>query len=133
MAIHFEWKDETQTVVLLRYDSTWTWQEFREAINKVDEAGAVLDHPYYLINDVRVTPSLPNGQAIAHFRAVGATNYVNLRYVYIVGPNMLAASLLNMMKKLVPNIDRTWRVVSNMETAEAMIAADKAGARVPVR
>jgi hypothetical protein len=125
MTIHVEWADEARTIMLLNYQTGWTWTDFRTALERSGELSQDLDHPFYLINDVRSAPKLPDGQAISHFRAAGQNNAPALRYIYIVGTNMFATSLLNMMKKLVPNIANTWKLVLTIEEAYALIEADK--------
>lgn len=125
MTIEVAWADDARTIIVLNYQPGWTWADFREALQRVGELNAGITHPFYIINDVRSAPKMPDGQAISHFRAAGQNNAPNLRYIYIVGTNMLATSLLSSMQKLVPLIAQTWRVVSTMEETYAMIDADK--------
>jgi hypothetical protein len=125
MTIQVGWADDAQTIMLLTYQTGWTWADFRSALQRSGELSQHVHHTFYMVNDVRAASELPEGQAISQFRTAGQNNAPTLRYIYIVGTNMFATSLLNTMKKLVPNIANTWRLVPRIEDAYAQIEADK--------
>jgi hypothetical protein len=125
MTIHVEWADDARTILVLKYEPGWNWEDVQSSVQRGNELGKDIDHPYYVINDVQAAPQLPNGRAITQLRAATLSNSPMIRYVYITGTNMLATSLVSMMQKLIPALARLWKVVPKIEDAYSLIEADK--------
>lgn len=125
MPIQIDWADEARTILVLKYEPGWNWEDVHASVQRGNEMGAGIDHPYYVINDVQAAPQVPNGRAITHLRAATVSNSPMIRFVYITGTNMFAISLLSTMQKLIPALARLWKVVPKIEDAYALIEADK--------
>jgi hypothetical protein len=125
MSISAEWTDESQTIFLVTYHPGWTLQEFQRVMQHSRDVSKDLDHPFYAINDISAAPKAPKGQALSILREVAQKSPPMIRFVYIVGPDMFISNLVSVIGKLIPATAKMWRVVPNVETAYALIEADK--------
>ena len=100
MPIFADWFDADQTIILLRYEGNWTWNEFYETATDVvhpllkSTSGTV-----YLIADFTRTITMPmNG--IMHARNVFKTMPPNWHNMVIVTPSKFIQILVDMFTKL---------------------------------
>ncbi|MGB7339343.1 MAG: hypothetical protein WBC91_10665 [Phototrophicaceae bacterium] len=52
MAIIAKWDDSNQTRVLLEFETTWTWDEFDQALERTDNLLATVSHTVDIIIDL---------------------------------------------------------------------------------
>lgn len=130
MPIHVNWFDDTQQIILLRYEGNWTWNDF---YNSADE----IVHPLmqgtantvYLIADYTHTTTMPmNG--IMHARSAFKTMPTNWHNMVIVTSNKFIQILVDMFQKMnyqgmgekilrANTLDEALRVIRDLEKENA--------------
>ena len=61
MGVRVLWDDTDPTAILYRFDASWTWQDFDDAIHRANTILSALRHRVHIILDMRYINWLPDG------------------------------------------------------------------------
>lgn len=114
------WEPSTENVIIWKFATPWTFDEFRSAKNKVD---AMIDQvegcvdSIFLISAGQVAPK----NALTQLRKMISEAHERHRYIVLVGVRVYLATLLKILGELIPNFEPHLRVASTRAGAIQMI------------
>jgi hypothetical protein len=101
MSIEVSWGDAEQTIILMKYEDAWTWEDFHNAGMAMD---ALL------------------GGAVRNTRP-------NVKSTIIAGSDLYTRSLIEMFRKMNPKAAETWITARSTDEARAIIDRSRAKSR----
>jgi hypothetical protein len=102
MTMIVEWDNDEKTILCLRYEAKWDWDDFNTAERAMHAMLSTVDHRVDLVFDVR-SGSFPPPGAMSRFRDVTDNPHPNVRHLVFVGPVLLmrfVQSLIRIMGSL---------------------------------
>ena len=120
MPIDVNWDDDAQTVIRYEFWSPWTWNEYRQAIDRAWELAGSVSHPTDTITDMSASRLLPEGL----FRNVKQSVVEipeSTQTVVLVGGGLFVETMLNVIKSVYRNAASKFFVVETVEEARVLI------------
>jgi hypothetical protein len=123
MGIAVHWKDEMKAIIVLEFESQWTWDDLYNATQQMYRMLDEIDHTACTITDLRKSRGVPSG-FLAHARRLTMRRDPRIKVSAIVGANGLVEVAVDIIRK-VYTMDTTL-FAETMEEAEAIIAERRA-------
>jgi hypothetical protein len=102
MSIIVEWDNEQQTILCLRYEARWNWDDFNLAAKQMTLMLDAVSHPVDLVFDVRSGAFPPPG-AMSRFRSIMDNPHPGVRHLVFVAPSLVCSfvqGLIRLMSSL---------------------------------
>ncbi len=93
MAISIAWDNVEKTIIRYDFESQWTWQDLRAAIESDDAMIASVAHTVHLIFDLRQVEGIPPNP-MAQFRHIAAMIHPRLGMIVFVGADSWTRTVL---------------------------------------
>ncbi|HEX2907882.1 MAG TPA: hypothetical protein VHO69_13520 [Phototrophicaceae bacterium] len=120
MPFEVQWGNEDQTIVLLDYHGSLTWQQYDEGVDQTYALINTVKHPVDIISSMQPNVRLPPGDAISHVRFAFDKRPANLRKCFLVGRDMFGEVIVRTLIN-VKGIQETYIPVRTLEAAQALI------------
>ncbi|MBN1966346.1 MAG: hypothetical protein JW910_16980 [Anaerolineae bacterium] len=127
MPITIDWYDDTQTILHYRFETPWTWGEYRAAIDAAWELAQSVDHPTDTITDMRHSRVVPD-RLFQNIRQSMVEIPDTTQTVVLVGTNRFVEALLGIMRRLYPQQMGKFFSTETVEEAHALITRRRAEA-----
>jgi hypothetical protein len=125
MGIAVHWKDEMKAIIVLEFESQWTWDDLYNATQQMYRMLDEIDHTAYTITDLRKSRGVPSG-FLAHARRLTMRRDPRIKVSAIVGANGLVEVAVDIIRKVYKNAIDSAVFVDTLEEAEAIIAERRA-------
>jgi hypothetical protein len=128
-----EWDNPEKTAVYIRFEGSWTWDNFNESHALVESMLDEVNHPVSLIiHIVDNTAARPPANAFDHWdKAMDAQNADKVPQVIMVSDSFIVRFFVTMGQRVLRrNKSRKLSVVSHLDDARALVAA-QSGVPVP--
>jgi hypothetical protein len=90
--ITFEWLDEETRIIQGNYPRRWTWTEYHENLDRLQEQLDDDQNLYYFVNVYEKGATLPMGSPMPHYNRAKRTAKVGY-VMYVTTDNLLKATL----------------------------------------
>ena len=102
--IAVEWSLEEPNVVIWKFTTPWTFNEFHAAKERVDAmidgVEGLVDSIFLTTAEQRIPPS-----AVAHLRKIIEHQHKRHRYIVVVGAKSFLVTIIGIINQLFPNIE----------------------------
>jgi hypothetical protein len=98
MGIQVLWADEKRKTLIIRYEPTWTWDDFLASKVQIDTYLHSVNHTVHILSDSRASRGLPNGNALSVLSRSFQSAPDNIGTVVVLGANPLFKSLLQLLQ-----------------------------------
>lgn len=119
MSVIVEWDHEEAAVVRQTFTGKWTWNELYTSLQEVDRLIRSVDHPVFLLIDMRKSMVLPSG-ALAHVRTLDRW-HPNLQKIIAIGVNPLIRTMFGVVARVRPSMHEQIILVITLEDAFAVM------------
>ena len=127
MPIEVSWYNAEKTIILEKYPSKWTWDDFYELREIVPAMMQEVPHTVSIIADFGNNLDIPSGNAMLHARNVISSFPKNWGLLVMISRSALINSFVNMFNRIFPaNWARKIRLAKDYDEALAFIAAHEA-------
>ncbi len=130
MGIEFSWDEEDSSLLVMRYQKPWTWQDFDAAAVQLEWLLGQKTENIYLVIDVRQAGYPPKG-AIKRFKSVTDRDMPQIGGVIFIAPYAIA-TLINLMSETLSSIyrqkyhEKHFHMVNTPEQARALVTSLRA-------
>ena len=122
MAITAGWYDETQRVILQRYQGRWTWEELSEAASTTRALTASVPHTVVLFIDMSDSNQIPQGNVLSHGRAIFNMMPPNMTQIIVVAQSQIIEVFANLVVKMLPNWRNRVKFVKSIVEGKRLLA-----------
>lgn len=123
MAIEVTWHNREKTIILEKYPSKWTWDDFYALREVVPPMMHEVSHTVHIIADMGNNLDIPGGNAMLHARNVVSSFPENWGMLIMITRSPLINSFVNMFNRIFPaHWARKIRLVKSYDDAYALIA-----------
>lgn len=115
-----EWANTEKNIVIWRFPSQWSWDDFYAAKKEVD---IMIDGVEGIVDSIFLTSKeqkIPSG-AIAHLKNIITQRHERHEMIILVGSKMFLSALLNLILKFVPSVQTQLHYVITDAEAYAII------------
>jgi hypothetical protein len=125
MGITLAWDDQDKTILKAIVAAPFTWDEL---FTNWDSAVAMISSMSYPVHMIVVSQSngFPPGNVLTQLNRISTNVPLNMGLAIMVTTNRLIAVINSTLFKLSPSFSRRGRVVSSLDEAYALIAAENA-------
>ncbi|NWF70897.1 MAG: hypothetical protein HXY40_17570 [Chloroflexi bacterium] len=127
MAVEVFWDNPQKTIVRYVFTGKWTWDEFYPAYYAAIAMEKSQPHRVHVIVDLQKGSSVPSN-VLLHIKNITDKQPDNIGLTIVVSTSKFIASLYDIGVKFYPRIGYYFRVVTMMDAAYSMIAAEQGGA-----
>lgn len=120
MTIHTFWDNEEQTIVRCELKGAWTVTEFYASIRQTNAFAKSVEHPIYIIIDVRNNYSYPSGFFSA-LSTIRDKMHGNIVMTIIIGANPIITAFNKMFLKIYPNRNLQFAMVNTLDEAHQLV------------
>lgn len=126
MPVQIEWNNAEKTVIVATIDWPFDWNELAAAWKTgVEMMNSVAPHPVHMIA-VAKTSRFPVGNILSNLTHMMKIVPDNVGLAIMVTENRFQETINQIFFKLSPSLRQKGRVVSNLDKALALVAADEA-------
>lgn len=122
MAITASWYDETQRVILQRYQGRWTWEELSIAAGTARALTASVPHSVVLFIDMSDSNQIPQGNVLSQGRAIFNMMPPNMTQIIVVAQSQIIEVFANLVIKMLPNWRNRVKFVKSIEEGKRLLA-----------
>ena len=122
MAITAGWYDETQRVILQRYQGRWTWEELSIAAGTARALTASVPHTVVLFIDMSDSNQIPQGNVLSQGRAIFNMMPSNMTQIIVVAQSQIIEIFANLVVKMLPNWRNRVKFVKSIEEGKRLLA-----------
>ena len=122
MAITAGWYDETQRVILQRYQGRWTWEELSIAAGTTRALTASVPHTVVLFIDMSDSNQIPQGNVLSQGRAIFNMMPSNMTQIIVVAQSQIIEVFANLVIKMLPNWRNRVKFVKSIEQGKRLLA-----------
>ena len=122
MAITAGWYDETQRVILQRYQGRWTWEELSIAAGTTRALTASVPHAVVLFIDMSDSNQIPQGNVLSQGRAIFNMMPSNMTQIIVVAQSQIIEVFANLVIKMLPNWRNRVKFVKSIEEGKRLLA-----------
>ncbi len=122
MAITAGWYDETQRVILQRYQGRWTWEELSIAAGTARALTASVPHSVVLFIDMSDSNQIPQGNVLSQGRAIFNMMPSNMTQIIVVAQSQIIEVFANLVIKMLPNWRNRVKFVKSIEEGKRLLA-----------
>jgi hypothetical protein len=122
MAITAGWYDETQRVILQRYQGRWTWEELSIAAGTTRALTASVPHTVVLFIDMSDSNQIPQGNVLSQGRAIFNMMPSNMTQIIVVAQSQIIEIFANLVVKMLPNWRNRVKFVKSIEEGKRLLA-----------
>ncbi len=102
MGIHAHWADSARTLLVMTFETDWSWEDYRAAHVMAWDALAEFSHPVDMIYDFSSSDTIPT-RALAEFgRALRAGRPDNVDRIVLVGTTGLLRIINGVLRNTYP-------------------------------
>ncbi len=111
MSVEVRWYDESQTFLVIGLIYPWNWSELENGFKRSVEILDTVDLP--------IARGKPEGNGLAYLKRILQNNNAHPRagVVYLVNPNPIARSMVQVIQRLYRGETHGLRIVANREEA----------------
>jgi hypothetical protein len=131
MPVHVQWDNPEQTVIYVRYEGRWTWEEFYQAVKETQELGASVGHRIDIIAHM-MDGFVPHGAPFVHSQNALKQKNATLGRVVVVSDNRFVQGLMSVSARVNPRWKDKYSTATSVEEARLLIQKDRQGASNPV-
>ncbi len=117
MTSYVDWGNVEETLLIMKFDSKWTYEDYRslveEALQQLDDK----DHPVDLFIDLQFTYRFPKN-LIHIMRGSSRFKHPNTRNVVVISSSTFVAKMYMVVKGIIPNFQPI-RLAKNSDEAYA--------------
>lgn len=101
MPISVDWLDQPKTILHMKFEDKWTWDEFHASEKQVKLLSSAIEYPTFLLMDFAESRiSVPAG-ALSHFRRAAQGTPASRKAIVIIGPHLfIARTIVTLLTKL---------------------------------
>jgi hypothetical protein len=126
MSITASWYDQTERIMLFKFVSSWTWDDFDQAMRAEAEMAASLGaKPYDIIADLTDSHVIPANTGLKNLQRTVDNTPSNWRSTVIVNGNDVLRLLLRSLFFLSPNASHNTHHAKTIDEAFAFIMRDR--------
>lgn len=122
MGIKVSWANEQKTIVMVKFESGWTWEDFDASVDQSYVLMKECDHPVHVIVDSLEAPMPPSPQVIGHLQRAWMSRPSNFGVQVMVGGESFVNVVANVFSKVFPTAGAVTPVAKTVEDAYAKIA-----------
>ena len=122
MAITAGWYDETQRVILQRYQGRWTWEELSIVAGTTRALTASVPHTVVLFIDMSDSNQIPQGNVLSQGRAIFNMMPSNMTQIIVVAQSQIIEVFANLVIKMLPNWRNRVKFVKSIEQGKRLLA-----------
>jgi hypothetical protein len=105
MTISTRWYDDSHRVIILKFESNWTWEEFKQAQDIQAELARTVSNKVIALLEMHQTNSLPKGNVLVLGRSTFNNVPENVNLIILVIQSRLIEVFADLIVKMMP----TWR------------------------
>ncbi len=125
MTITVQWDDDTQTVLHYMFESPWTWEEYRAALQQAWDMANAVDHPTDTITDMSDSRLLPDN-LFRNVRQSMVEIPESTETVVLVGGGLIVEMMLGVVRRLYRSHTQKFFTVRTVDEARALIRQRRA-------
>lgn len=116
MTVHVSWVDDSKTTILREFGTSWTWNEFYESQDEVNEMLRSVEHKVHQILDFSKSNSMPSN-TLTHIRNSGRNTPQNRGKSIVVTKSAFYKQMYKILDLLFPAVTERVIVVATREEA----------------
>lgn len=124
MSINVSWVDDSKTAILREFGVSWTWDEFYESQNQVNEMLRSVEYKVHQVLDFSMSNSLPSN-TLTHIRNSGRNMPENRGKSIVITHSAFYKQMYKILDLLFPTITERVVIVATREEALKEIASAK--------
>jgi hypothetical protein len=119
MSVEVRWYDESQTFLVIGLIYPWNWSELETGFKRSVEILDTVDHVVHFLVEFPIARGKPEGNGLAYLKRILQNNNAHPRagVVYLVNPNPIARSMVQVIQRLYRGETHGLRIVANREEA----------------
>ena len=121
MTIHISWDDDSQTTLLIHFDSEWTWEDFHTTIVQITDLAHQVEHTVDVIFDLSVSHSV-GSEALVHVRRWINLWPANGGFVAIVSNQLMITAVTSIIRRTTPSCRGTLILTTSLNEARRVLA-----------
>ena len=125
MPIDVNWDDEIHTIIRYTFTSPWTWNDYRQAIDKGWELDKSVDHPTDTITDMSQSRFWPNG-IFTNIRKSVVEIPETTQCVVLVGGGLFVDMAISVLRRVYRSPGARFMLAKSVEEARALIRQRRA-------
>jgi hypothetical protein len=123
MGFNITWDNQEKTIVKAEISAPFTWDELFAAWDTVVGMVSSMPHPVHIVV-LSQAPGFPPGNVLAQLNRISISVPDNTGLAIMVTTNRFIAVINSTLFKLSPKMSKRGRVVSSLDDAYALIAAE---------
>lgn len=100
MPVQVNWDTNHPNIVMTTYQGNWTWDDFYKIADQATEMIRSVDHPVFIIADMRQSNGIPSGTAFVHANHVINHYPENWAGLIMVTPKGFIQAMVSMFLKV---------------------------------
>jgi hypothetical protein len=124
MPVHVRWDDPEHTIIYVRYEGRWTWEEFYQAVHDTQELSATVDHRIDVIAHM-LDGFIPHGAPFAHSQNALKQKDARLGRVVVVSDNRFVQGIMQVSARVNPRWKEKYSTATSVEEARSLIQKDR--------
>jgi hypothetical protein len=131
MPVHVEWDNPERTIIYVRYEGRWTWEEFYQAVQDTQELSATVDYRTDIIAHM-IDGFIPHGAPFVHSQNAVKQKNNMLGRIVVVSDSRFVQGLMSVSARINPNWKEKYSAATTVEEARSVIQKERQTAAKPV-
>lgn len=125
MPIDVAWDDDTRTIIRYTFSTPWTWNDYRQAIDKGWELDRSIDHPTDTITDMSQSRLFPDG-IFTNIRKSVVEIPETTQSVVLVGGGMFVDMAISVLRRVYRSPGARFMIAKSVDEARQLIVQRRA-------
>jgi hypothetical protein len=127
MSISIGWDNAEQTIIYVKLENDWTWDEVYTNIEQMGKYIESVTHSVDIIYDTQLAGPIPGHNALQHLKQISGLSHPRVRAVVVVGLSPFSRALLSTFNQiygtLFPNVLFKYNAVNSLYDARTYLAS----------